>query len=252
MALPVVTVASGGLPVVDMTATAPKFATPVTEAANGRGIAVTQVAARGMPVVYAYVGGDVAPSATLNPATASNMTLSNGNLTATHLSSAAPAGVTSIFKNTGKYYFEFSFVSLGTNGSSVCVGFLSSTGSIVEDASVSPNSVAVFFGGASFLYANGVTTGKDFGNRVVNDRWGIAVDFGPPRLCWFRKNGGLWNIDASANPVTGVNGVAFAAGSYSPWIRFPSAVSGEVMTANFGATAYGNAAPSGFGNWPAS
>lgn len=45
MALPVVTVASGGLPVVDVTATTPKFGLPVTEAAGGRGTAVTKVAA---------------------------------------------------------------------------------------------------------------------------------------------------------------------------------------------------------------
>jgi hypothetical protein len=55
MSLPVVTIASGGLPVVDVTATAPKMGMPVTEAANGRGIAVTKVAAGkpGLAVVYA-------------------------------------------------------------------------------------------------------------------------------------------------------------------------------------------------------
>lgn len=53
MGMPVVTVASGGMPVVVVTlAVAPKAATPVTEAANGFGRAVTQVAANGMPVIY--------------------------------------------------------------------------------------------------------------------------------------------------------------------------------------------------------
>ena len=40
MGMPVVTVASGGLPVVEATN---GYGTPVTEAANGRGIAVTKV-----------------------------------------------------------------------------------------------------------------------------------------------------------------------------------------------------------------
>jgi len=43
MAMPVVTVAAGGLPVVDMTATKPGLGMPVTEAANGYGRAVTKV-----------------------------------------------------------------------------------------------------------------------------------------------------------------------------------------------------------------
>ena len=52
MGLAVVTVAAGGIPVVDVSAVAPLAGVPVTEAANGRGVAVTKVAARGMAVVY--------------------------------------------------------------------------------------------------------------------------------------------------------------------------------------------------------
>jgi hypothetical protein len=43
MATPVVTIASGGLPVVDVTASKPNNGKPVTEAANGFGIPVTKV-----------------------------------------------------------------------------------------------------------------------------------------------------------------------------------------------------------------
>jgi hypothetical protein len=60
MALPVVTVASGGLPVVDVTATAPRLGLPVSEApvptlpAWPKGLPVTKVAAGkpGLPVTY--------------------------------------------------------------------------------------------------------------------------------------------------------------------------------------------------------
>ena len=54
MGLAVVTVAAGGLPVVDVTATTPKLGLPVTEAANGRGIAVTKVTLPkgGLPVTF--------------------------------------------------------------------------------------------------------------------------------------------------------------------------------------------------------
>jgi hypothetical protein len=52
MGLAVVTVASGGLPVVDVTATTPKLGLPVTEAV--RGVPVTKVIAPkpGLPVTY--------------------------------------------------------------------------------------------------------------------------------------------------------------------------------------------------------
>jgi hypothetical protein len=57
VALPVVTVASGGLPVADVALDASllnKLATPVSEAANGFGRAVTKVTAPalGLPVIY--------------------------------------------------------------------------------------------------------------------------------------------------------------------------------------------------------
>jgi hypothetical protein len=52
MGIPVITVAAGGLPVVDVGATT-KAGLPVTEAANGRGVAVTKVVGKpGLPVVY--------------------------------------------------------------------------------------------------------------------------------------------------------------------------------------------------------
>lgn len=55
--MPVVTVASGGMPVVDVTPIASmspiKYGVPITEAANGMGTAVTKVVGKpGLPVVY--------------------------------------------------------------------------------------------------------------------------------------------------------------------------------------------------------
>ena len=53
MATPVVTIASGGLPVVET-----PLGKPVSEAANGRGVAVTKVVGRpGLPVVYIAAAG---------------------------------------------------------------------------------------------------------------------------------------------------------------------------------------------------
>jgi hypothetical protein len=63
MSLAVVTVTTGGLPVVDVSATTPNLGKSVAEASNGRGIAVTKVAARGLPVVYRPA---VAPTADIS------------------------------------------------------------------------------------------------------------------------------------------------------------------------------------------
>ena len=53
MSTPVVTVAAGGIAVVDVTATTPKLGLPVSEAANGRGIAVTKVVGKpGLAVTF--------------------------------------------------------------------------------------------------------------------------------------------------------------------------------------------------------
>ena len=54
MAAPVVTVASGGRPVTDNTLATNKLGRPVSEAANGIGVAVTKVA-NGEPVIYIAV-----------------------------------------------------------------------------------------------------------------------------------------------------------------------------------------------------
>lgn len=61
MGLAVVTVASGGMPVIDVTASKPNLGVAVSEAANGRGIPVTKVT----PIV---VGGRQALAVTyVNP-----------------------------------------------------------------------------------------------------------------------------------------------------------------------------------------
>ena len=53
MGMPVISVASGGLPVVET-----PLGKPVSEAANGRGVAVTKVIGKpGLPVVYVAAAG---------------------------------------------------------------------------------------------------------------------------------------------------------------------------------------------------
>ena len=130
--IPVVTVASGGLPVAWVSA--PPYALPVTEAANGFGRAVTLLAAGkpGLPVTYVTTAGAIVSPftpATLDTGTAT-APLSGGNLVVTGNSSsvqgahvAAAAG-----KTSGKYYFEITLTTkAGGSQSGFGIGTTSST-----------------------------------------------------------------------------------------------------------------------------
>ena len=55
MGWPVVTVAAGGLPVIDVTGTFPRLGLPVTEALNGHGVPVTKVVAPRMALAVTFV-----------------------------------------------------------------------------------------------------------------------------------------------------------------------------------------------------
>lgn len=66
---------------------------------------------------------------------------------------------------------------------------------------------------------------------------------------WFRVNGGNWNANPSANPSTNTGGESLAAVAGVPLfaaVLVNAGATNDNATANFGATAFANAAPSGF------
>jgi len=246
MGLAVVTVASGGLPVVDVTGIAPRTGTPVTEATNGRGIAVTKVIGKpGLPVVFETIGV-AAPFATFNgtPSTAF-ITLSNGNLTVTKNSTPNVGEVISLsVRSSGKYYFEI-INTLKSGGTSHTLGVKRSAAPDLSTGFV------VVPGGATIIYNNGTDTGKDLGVGASGNRYDFAIDL-TNRLGWIRRAGGNWNADPTANPATGVGGLTIVAGSFAPGVYLSNGGGAESVTANFGASAFVGAVPAGFtSGWPA-
>jgi len=195
-------------------------------------------------------GGGGGATATFNPAfEGAEIVLSNGNLTATDSTGSVFTAVGStISKSTGKFYSEFtvgattvSNMTLGIgNSSQTLSGFLGDAGN---------NSVCIFFDGTECMnnsFGAALTSAWTSGAVVC-----MAADLTAKKI-WWRINGGNWNADviANQNPATGAGGFSFAtlnAGPYFPMIGFRQA--GEIFTANFGATAYAQTAPSGFGNW---
>jgi hypothetical protein len=180
-----------------------------------------------------------------------NVTLSNGNLTATHSNTLTSSGArSSSNKTVGKFYFEVTMTV--THGDFDCVGILQSNATFINFVQNSTNCVAVYKNTGA-IYANGGASGKTLGAIAAGDVIGVAVDL-DARKAWLRKNGGLWNGFAltSENPNTGLGGVTIGASvSFDPAVGFggTGTAAGDAMTANFGASAFGSTAPVGFINW---
>lgn len=188
-----------------------------------------------------------AATTTWNPADKNaGITLSNGNLTATNPATSTFISARAIASHsTGKYYYElhsdvqntFNFPGVGN-----------ATGPLSNFAGSDANSVGWVANGNVFINNVAVTGIQTF---VQGDTCCIAVDLGNSKI-WFRTNGGNWNNDviANQNPATNTGGISIsglAAGPYFPMLTQHDPL--DKNTANFGATAYAQTAPSGFGNW---
>jgi hypothetical protein len=180
---------------------------------------------------------------TWNPSDKSaNMTLSNSDLTA--VSGAASGGLGGVRavtgRSSGKYYFEVTTTTITAS----YVGLAKSTNTLFGNSN---NAVGVNASGSVFVNGtiNGTVSLPGLGGGAIV---GIAVDL-TSNLIWFRVGAsGSWNaVSGSANnPATATGGVSIAAiaGTLFPW--FTTANTSENVTANFGATAFNGAVPSGF------
>jgi hypothetical protein len=174
-----------------------------------------------------------------NPADLVNMTLSNNNLTATN--TTAPSGVRAIDGHaSGKYYWESTVSTWVQSATQVGFGLASAALAItvVGTAFVSK--------GTGNIVVNNVNSGSSLGALSAGNTIGIALDV-TNNLCWFRvAPSGNWNGSGTANPATGVGGVSISTITGTQFPMFLANGAGEVATANFGASAFSGAVPSGF------
>ena len=177
--------------------------------------------------------------ATWNPADLSGVTLSGSNLIAT-----STAGVSGIRGNSsrssGKSYWEYTYTTINTNGLAVGVGTSSFnlTGGTTTNAAV-----VIRLNGP--IQINNSASGSQIGTINPGNVIGVAVDF-TAHLIWFRiAPSGNWNGSGTANPATGVGGLNISALSGALFPLFTGG-SGDVCTANFGASAFNGSVPSGF------
>ncbi len=185
---------------------------------------------------------------TFDPAsTGPNIALSNGNLTGTGTANAANVAKATSGSLAGLFYCSFTATTAA--GGITGVGIANAFAFINSALGVDTNSLSYRPSGLVIVNSATVATIASYASGAVID---MAVDFTNAKI-YFRPNGGNWNNSGAANPATNTGGIsisALAAGvAYYPSIGLNA--TSDAITANFGATSYAHAAPSGFGNWPA-
>jgi hypothetical protein len=177
---------------------------------------------------------------TFNPSDKVNVTLSGGDLIATGVTSSGGARGTNSH-SSAKHYWEYTFTTFNTNN--VNLGIALATTNI---AALSLVGAAVTTRTTGNIIVNGAASGSTLGALAAGNVIGIAADF-TANLIWFRKApSGNWNGIGTADPATGVGGISIS--SIATGAFFPFILTGvnDKITANFGATAFTGAIPSGF------
>lgn len=164
--------------------------------------------------------------ATWNPSDiTANLTLSNGNLTAT--AGASSVGVRgTISKTAGKWYFA----AKRTSGSGVWgIGFANASATLGIGSSA--GEVCVISSGGYYI------EGSAYGGPVIanNDELGAAIDV-PNKTVQFYKNGAVSTFSLATYTFSG---------AVFPVLYF-GAANGSVVVANCGASAFGYSPPAGY------
>jgi hypothetical protein len=175
---------------------------------------------------------------------AGTFALTNGGLTATITAGAGFGGVRSASpKTAGKLYAELKLDS--SIGGSWALGVANSARALQQGEHSSGANMAVVtdLGGIDI---NDAGKGAPF-TVGVGSVIGVAVDF-PAKLIWFRNGASAWNAGGTADPATGVGGYDITA-IISTGLMLLFQHGGGAATLNAGASAFVNAAPSGFTAW---
>lgn len=205
-------------------------------------VTATNAAGTGTPAV------SNATSAVPSPFTVwtnvSGMALSNGNLTVTAASTGFARSAAQ--KSSGKWYFELTFTDTNSAVSVPldCIGVATAACTKTNMDTDGTNVGALYAGGnvwgnnafSTFTLAGGIHDGN-----VVR----CAIDLDNERV-WFAIGAGFWNGQATGDPATNTLGASIS--SFSGTTMSPAITIGNVgnATANFGASAFVHAVPSGF------
>jgi hypothetical protein len=200
-----------------------------------------------LPLLQSGPGAGVvaAGPVTWDVATASNVTFSGGNLVATSTGGTPDHGchvAAASGRTSGKYYFE---ITVTTNGFGADTGWAIGTPTSTYAGMGNTGGVTGVEGYLSgSIYSMGSVVGNTGGSAVTGTVACMAADL-DNRKMWFRLGAsGNWNNNSGNNPATNVGGITIPAGTMVPFVTFSA--SGNVFTANFGASVFTGAVPSGF------
>jgi lysophospholipase L1-like esterase len=199
----------------------------------------------GQAGVAASVGVNTAsvatPSAgavTWNPSDKdTNVTLSNGNLTATHTGSGAFKGVRATSSGTTGYFEYTVVVSSDPNGNDTGVGLANSSAPVNNWLGSDNNGIGYYPDTGGAVYYNGSAVATGLGSPVAGDVVGIELTSTPSIK--FSKNGTVVYTYTGTIP----------SGSLFPDVTFGAPT--DSGTANFGATTMAHL-PAGVTSWDGS
>lgn len=181
-------------------------------------------------------------------------TLSNGNLTATAdatATSAYTSGRATTSIASGEKRFWSVTVVANANGENNAVG-VASAGFTLNDWLGDNNDAIGHYGVTGNVYLNYIGTSTavaTLNTAAVGDVVDIAVYGG--NNVWFRVNGGNWNDNPSADPATNTGGLSISGlGTVWPAYTLMKDTNSASYTANFGATTFPYAPPSGYSALP--
>jgi hypothetical protein len=185
---------------------------------------------------------------------AADITLSGGDLTATHTGGARANAIvrgtngTTAASGTG-YYFEVLISNLIDPADANAVGLCNTTQSLTGQPGLSTtNSVGGYIAGAGNIYLASSIVGA-FSGTAEADYIGVAIKSG--KVWYSRIRGGtrsIWNNNGANDPVTDVGGVDI---STLTGTIFPCGLMqepGDIFVLNTSGSGYAATAPSGFGS----
>jgi hypothetical protein len=176
------------------------------------------------------------------------VTLSNGDKTATTSNGSQYLRSTqgNPSATAAKLYAEFK-KELGT--SSLTVGFADGDSTLANAAALAATlNINHLSQNGGKIFINSVDTGVNIGTFANGDVACGAWDTSA-KLVWFRKNGGLWNNSATADPATGVGGISFPTPPTNSKLLGVIINSGDSLSVRTEVADYTLAPPIGFKSW---
>ncbi|MFN4283525.1 MAG: hypothetical protein ACK4NA_12885 [Alphaproteobacteria bacterium] len=199
-----------------------------------------------LPIIAGFLlsGLTSAHAVTWNPSDkGANVTLTNGNLTASGSGMVYNGVRATVSRSSGKYCYEAKQSSVTANSS--VSGFATSSFPLNTYLGQQPIAAGYQPNGHTQKSAEFTIAGTPGVTFVTNDIMTLCVDLDAKKI-WIGKNGG-WL--ASGDPANGTNPWLTYTASLTLFPAYTTPESGNAVTANFGATAFTHPLPEGFLAW---